>query len=104
MYVLYMCIATDDCDSVGKTYVQLKLGFLRPNATESTTGDSRDDGISSDGISSDGISSGINSGSSGSHVIGREQVFVEMNLEQFYQFLASIEKCKSCIELFNPST
>eukprot|EP01035_Chromulina_nebulosa_P023716 gene23716-30757_t len=70
--------ATDECNSVGKTYVQLKLGFLRPNSNENK----------------DGTSSSVN---------GREQVFVEMNLEQFYQFLASIEKCKSCIELFNPS-
>lgn len=63
--------------------MQLKLEFLRPSSDDS------------------GESSNSNHSACGS---GRQQVFMEMNLDQFYQFLASIEKCKSCIDLFNPST
>ena len=77
------CLASDDCDTIGKTFVQLKLEFLRSNGDEK--GDS--------GSSNTSVCRG-----------GRQQVFMEMNLDQFYQFLASIEKCKSCIDLFNPST
>lgn len=33
---------------------------------------------------------------------GNKDVFMELTLDQFYQFLASMEKCKSFIELMNP--
>lgn len=56
--------ASDDCDNVGKTYLQLKL-----------------------------ILEGEN---------GRKTIFIELSLDQFYQFLASMEKCRSYLDYVSP--
>jgi len=58
--------ASDDCDNVGKTYLQLKLVLQYPGSLE------------------------------------RKHVFMELTLDQFYQFLASMEKCKTLMDLVNP--
>lgn len=56
--------ATDDCDHLGKTYLQLKMTVDMEN--------------------------------------GRKDIFMELSLEQFYQFLAAMEKCKSYLDYLNP--
>lgn len=56
--------SSNDCDQVGKTFLQIKLTIDR--------GDAR-----------------------GGHGI----VFMELSLEQFYQFLSSLERCQSYVEL-----
>ena len=56
--------ATNDCDHIGKTYLQLKLTL---------------------------------SGGAGTQV-----VLMELTLDQFYQFLASMEKCKSYLDFVSP--
>src|SRR5436189_77867 len=58
--------SSDDCDHVGKTYLQIKLTI--------------DDGES-----------------------GRKDLFLELSLEQFYQFLASLEKCRSFLDFVSPT-
>jgi hypothetical protein len=57
--------ASDDCDHVGKTFLQLKL----------TVEQERE---------------------------GRRVIFLELSLDQFYQFLASLEKCKSYLDFVSP--
>ena len=57
-WVFGVTAASDDCDHVGKTFLQLKL------VLESSGGG------------------------------GRRTVVMELSLDQFYQFLASMEKCK----------
>lgn len=52
---------SDDCDHVGKTYLQLKLTLDHD-------------------------------------LEGRKIVFLELTLDQFYQFLASLEKCRTFID------
>lgn len=59
--------ASDDCDHVGKTYLQLKLTIDKGGE-------------------------------------GLEDVFLELSLEQFYQFLASLEKCKSYLDYVSPTS
>jgi hypothetical protein len=56
---------SDDCDHVGKTYLQLKLTLDHESE-------------------------------------GRKIVFLELTLEQFYQFLASLEKCRTFLEYVTP--
>ena len=66
-WVFGVTAASDDCDHVGKTFLQLKLT-----------------------LNSDG---------------GQQQVvLIELSLDQFYQFLASMEKCKSYLDYVVPST
>lgn len=57
--------ASDDCDHVGKTYLQLKLTI--------------DDDAS-----------------------GAKDIFLELSLDQFYQFLASLEKCRTFLDFVSP--
>lgn len=54
--------SSNDCDQVGKTFLQLKLSV-----------NTREDGV--------------------------KDIFMELTLEQFYQFLAQMEKCKSYLDL-----
>jgi hypothetical protein len=56
--------ASDDCDHVGKTYLQLKL-----------TIDHKDE---------------------------PKDVFLELTLDQFYQYLASLEKCRTFLDFVSP--
>jgi hypothetical protein len=58
--------ASDDCDHVGKTFLQLKLTLSNGSA-------------------------------------GTQLVFMELSLDQFYQFLASMEKCKSYLDFVVPA-
>ena len=58
--------ASDDCDHVGKTYLQLKFTI--------DYGDSQS---------------------------GLKDVFMELGLEQFFQFLAQMENCKSYMDFFD---
>lgn len=57
--------ASDDCDHVGKTFLQIKLTVDRGAE-------------------------------------GHKAIFMELSLEQFYQFLASLEKCRSYLDYVNP--
>ena len=57
--------ASDDCDHVGKTYLQLKL-----TVDEDHT--------------------------------GPKDIFLELSLDQFYQFLASLEKCRTFLDFVSP--
>ena len=57
--------ASDDCDHVGKTFLQLKLTIQQEH---------------------DGL----------------RVIFLELSLDQFYQFLASLEKCKSYLDFVIP--
>eukprot|EP00981_Chlorochromonas_danica_P002055 scaffold420_cov169-Ochromonas_danica.AAC.15 len=57
--------SSDDCDHVGKTFLQLKLVLEQQNNE-------------------------------------RRTVFMELTLDQFYQFLASLEKCKSFLNYVSP--
>ena len=57
--------ASDDCDHVGKTFLQIKLTVDRGTA-------------------------------------GPKEIFMELSLDQFYQFLASMEKCRTYLDYFNP--
>lgn len=52
--------SSDDCNNVGKTFLQLKLQLENQGKLQT--------------------------------------VFIELSLEQFYQFLASMEKCKSYLD------
>lgn len=63
-WIFGVTAASDDCNHVGKTFLQLKLTL------ESNT--------------------------------GRRVVLIELSLEQFYQFLASLEKCKSYLDYVSP--
>lgn len=63
--------ATDSCDQVGKTFLQLKLTVDR--------GD----------------------GDGGSGGGGAREVFLEMSLEQFYHFLSSMERCKQILDFIH---
>jgi hypothetical protein len=66
-WVFGVTAASDDCDHVGKTFLQLKL---------------------------------VLEGSGGG---GRRTVVMELTLDQFYQFLASMEKCKSYLDYVSPA-
>lgn len=57
--------SSDDCDHVGKTYLQLKLTLEQDNNE-------------------------------------RKVAFMELSLDQFYQFLASLEKCRSFLNYVSP--
>eukprot|EP01031_Cornospumella_fuschlensis_P030137 gene30137-36406_t len=57
--------SSDDCDHVGKTYLQLKLTLEQDNGK-------------------------------------KRPVFMELTLDQFYQFLASLEKCRSFLDYVSP--
>ena len=77
--------ASDDCDHIGKTYLQLKLVI--------------------DSIGSPSSGSSASAGDAGSTNGGRarcEELFIELSLDQFYQFLASLEKCKSYLDYVSP--
>lgn len=63
-WIFGVTAASDDCNHVGKTFLQLKL-TLESNAS-------------------------------------RRVVLIELSLEQFYQFLASLEKCKSYLDYVSP--
>jgi hypothetical protein len=72
--------ASDDCDHVGKTYLQLKLTIEEDhNNTESTTGEQ--------------ITK-----------VGPRDIFLELTLDQFYQFLASLEKCRTFLDYVSPKS
>lgn len=64
-WVFGVTASSDDCDNVGKTFLQLKL---------------------------------ILQSSAGS----KQTVVMELSLDQFYQFLASMEKCKSYLDYVSP--
>lgn len=57
--------ASDDCDHVGKTFLQLKLTIQQEKE-------------------------------------GLRVIFLELSLDQFYQFLASLEKCKTYLDFVSP--
>jgi hypothetical protein len=57
--------ASDDCDHVGKTFLQIKLTVDRGAE-------------------------------------GPKEIFMELSLEQFYSFLASMEKCRTYLDYVNP--
>jgi hypothetical protein len=57
--------ASDDCDNVGKTYLQLKLTVDQDNSVP-------------------------------------KDIFLELTLDQFYQFLASLEKCRTFLDFVSP--
>lgn len=63
-WVFGVTASSDDCDHVGKTFLQLKLTL------QSST--------------------------------GKQVVVMELTLDQFYQFLASMEKCKSYLDYVSP--
>ena len=63
-WVFGVTASSDDCDHVGKTFLQLKLTL--------------------------------------ENVSGRKVVVMELTLDQFYQFLASMEKCKAYLDYVSP--
>lgn len=58
--------ATDDCNHIGKTFLQLKLKILKRDGEYGFA-------------------------------------YIELSLDQFYQLLASLEKCKSYLDYFTPN-
>lgn len=69
--------ASDDCNHVGKTFLQLKLVLDDRSSTVK-----RSDDI---------------------HVRYRT-VYIELSLDQFYQLLASLENCKAYLDMVSPTT
>jgi COMM domain containing 7 len=65
-WVFGVTAASDDCDHVGKTFLQLKLTL--------------------------------------NGELGRQVVLMELSLDQFYQFLASMEKCQTYLDYVYPPT
>jgi hypothetical protein len=63
-WVFGVTASSDDCDHVGKTFLQLKLTLQNSD--------------------------------------GKQTVVMELTLDQFYQFLASLEKCKSYLDYVSP--
>lgn len=57
--------SSNDCDQVGKTFLQIKLTIDRGDVSQTA----------------------------------HDVVFMELSLEQFYQFLSSLERCQSYVEL-----
>lgn len=57
--------ASDDCNHVGKTFLQIKITTIESQGKLNVT-------------------------------------FFELSLDQFYQFLASLEKCRSYLDFVNP--
>lgn len=66
--------SSNDCDQMGKTYLQMKL-TIRNDDDATTTG-----------------------------IGGVRDVFVELSLDQFYSFLSQIERCKSYLDAMNKAT
>ena len=63
-WIFGVTAASDDCNHVGKTFLQLKLTLKSDS--------------------------------------GHQRVLMELSLDQFYQFLASMEKCKSYLDYVSP--
>lgn len=65
--------SSDDCNRIGKTYIQLKLSIEEDNINDNEQNKQN-----------------------------RKTIFLELSVEQFYKFLASLEKCRTFLDLVDP--